>query len=174
MLELTLDNLIQLLSQNGYQAHLQKETNQVYTVFSFEDREYPLFLRIFDHAYQLQLMVFLPSHLQAQSDQNPHGTPSPIDVDSPYGKIISSLSRMLHLVNKELDIPGFGMDEKAGVVFYRVIIPSMHKCIDPQLILNYIKGAEQICKLFGMPIEAVSTGEATLDDLLKKAKEQGH
>lgn len=174
MLELTLDNLLKLLTENGYQPHLQKETNQVYTVFSFEEREYPLFLRIFDHAYQLQLMVFLPSHLKAQLDQDPHATPSPIDPESPYGKIIASLARMLHLVNKELDIPGFGMDEKAGVVFYRVTIPSMNKCIDPQLILNYIKGAEQISKLFGIPIEAVSAGEATLDELLKKAKEQGH
>lgn len=171
MIDLTLDSLLHFLVKKGYTTDLQKETNQLYTIFKIDEREYPLFLRIFEDAHQLQMMVFIPCHLNPTTE-NLEDSPSPIDLDSPKGKTIANLARMLHMINKELDIPGFGMDETAGVVFYRIVLTSNEKQIDEKLVLNYIKGAEQVCKLFAIPIEAVSTGQTTLDELLEKAKEE--
>ena len=64
---------------------------------------------------------------------------------------IHDVSRLLHMLNKEMDLPGFGMDENAGVVFYRLMIPAMNKKIDGDLLLAYLKTANNICELFTRP-----------------------
>lgn len=139
------------MRKNQYEADIQAETQQVYTILKIAKKEYPLFLRVFDDGHLLQLLAFIPCPLE------PH--------------VISDMARLLHILNKELDVPGFGMDELAGAVFYRVMLPTPKKKIDGELLTAYIKTIEQVCQMFANPIEAVGHGQVTLEEILKKAKE---
>lgn len=151
MITANLTTLMEFLNKNNYSADIQKETQQVFTILKIAQRDYPLFLRLFPESQHLQMLLFVPTQLQP---------------DSKY-----DMARLLHMLNKEMDLPGFGMDEVAGVVFYRLMIPAMHKKIDGELLLGYLKTAQNICELFMGPIEAVAQGHATLDEILKKAQE---
>jgi hypothetical protein len=90
---------------------------------------------------------------------------------APNQAVVADLARLLHLLNKELDVPGFGMDEMAGVVFYRLMLPTPKKKIDADLLLAFLKTVEHVCQMFSTPIEAISTGQMTLDEILAKAQE---
>lgn len=151
MIHLTFDSLLTLLKKHDYDAAIQEETQQIYTILKVEKKEYPLFLRVFDEGHLLQLLAFIPCELKPEA--------------------ISDMARLLHLLNKELDVPGFGMDEETGIVFYRVMLPTPKKKIDSELLIAYMKTVEHVCQMFSTPIEAIGFGHATLDDILKKAKE---
>jgi hypothetical protein len=101
----------------------------------------------------LQLLVFIPCQLQKE--------------------VIPDMARLLHLLNKELDVPGFGMDEMAGVIFYRLMLPTPNKKIEEELLGAFLRTVEQVCKMFSGPIEAVAMGATTLEEILTKAKELG-
>src|ERR1700722_19094980 len=103
MLCLTMDHLREYLIAQKFPVHFQQETNQIYMLYTIGGKEFPLFMRIFGDADLLQLLTFIPCHLHSNAT--------------------NSLARLLHLLNKELDIPGFGMDEAAKFVFYRVMLP---------------------------------------------------
>lgn len=176
MINVSLETLLQFLKKNKYEADVQKETQQIYTILKFNQREYPLFLRIFDESQLLQILVFIPSHLEPnqgfelkKSDGEAIKT-----VESTKTKeqetLLSDLARLLHLLNKELDIPGFGMDEMAGAVFYRLMLPTPKKKVDSALLLAYLKSAEQVCQLFSPPIEALTSGHLTLKEMIQKAQ----
>lgn len=172
MTDLTPDSLLQFMKKNKYEADLQKDTQQVYTIFKINQREYPLFLRIFDQGHLLQVLVFIPCQFEPNENfsfEKKHAHPKP--VSSETKQAVADLARLLHLLNKELDVPGFGMDETAGVAFYRLMLPTPKKKIDEELLLAYIKTAEHVCKMFATPIEAISTGQMTLDQILEKAHE---
>jgi hypothetical protein len=161
MIQLTLDALVAFMRKNKFEADIQHDTKQVYSILKVQNREYPLFLRIFESSHLLQVIVFIPSHL----------TPlSPSDTKEKE-HIFGDVARFLHLVNKELDVPGFGMDENAGVVFYRLMLPSTHKRVDEDVLIAYIKTAQHVCQMFSGAIEGISSGQMTLKQVLEKAKE---
>lgn len=149
MTPMTPDALLTYLKKNNYKADLQDETKQVYTVLSASGKEYPLFLRIFDGGHLLQLLIFLPCGL------NPD--------------ILPDMARLLHLLNKELDLPGFGMDELSGAIFYRLMIPTPKKKLEDEVLQAFLKTLEHVCNMFSPPIEAVANGALTLQEILKKA-----
>ncbi len=151
MINMTNEALLAHLQKNGYEADIQSDTQQVYTILKIADKEYPLFLRIFDEGNLLQILVFIPCQLQKE--------------------VVSDMARLLHLLNKELDVPGFGMDEMAGVVFYRLMLPTPKIKIDKELLTAYLKTVEHVCTLFATPIEAIGFGQMTLDQILEKASE---
>ena len=152
MIPLKLDKLHQYLNQKGYEALLQNETNQIYLIFKINNIEYPLFIRIYEGGELLQLLAFVPGHIQtgAQAD----------------------LARLLHLLNKELDTPGFGMDENAGISFYRNMLSSIDKTIHPQLLESHLNSIQLILKTFGPIVLTVASGKATFDDILQKITDQ--
>ncbi|MBS4164515.1 Uncharacterized protein PRO82_001844 [Candidatus Protochlamydia amoebophila] len=150
-IEMSLKALLTAMQRNHYEADIQLETDQVYTILKIANKEYPLFLRIFDEGNLLQLLLFIPCQIAKP--------------------VISDMARLLHLLNKELDVPGFGMDEIAGVVFYRLMLPTPNKNIDEELLLAFLKTIEQVCKMFATPIEAVGFGQTTLDEILEKTRE---
>lgn len=175
MINATLDSLLQFMRKNKYEAEMQAETQQVYTVLKSEKKEFPLFLRIFDESNLLQLIVFIPSYLQSKL-LNVEGPGKEIrdEISSDPEKqnaVLGDLARLLHLLNKELDLPGFGMDESAGVVFYRLMLPISKTKVDSDLLLVYIKSIEQVIQLFSPPIEAISSGQMTLNQILSKVNE---
>lgn len=175
MINITLESLLQFMQKNKYESDIQSDTQQVYTILKINQKEYPLFLRVFDEGHLLQLLVFIPCHLEAneqyvlEQKESKHQRHEP---KSPEQKnVIADLARLLHLLNKELDVPGFGMDEMAGVVFYRLMLPTPKKKIDSDLLLAFLKTVEHVCQMFASPIEAVSSGQMTLDQILAKAQE---
>ena len=107
------------MQKNKYEADIQSETQQVYTILKISQKEYPLFLRVFDDGHLLQMLAFIPCQLERN--------------------VVPDMARLLHLLNKELDVPGFGMDEMAGVVFYRLMLPTPSKKIDGELLLAFLK-----------------------------------
>jgi hypothetical protein len=173
MINMTPESLLSFIRGKKYEADIQSDTQQVYTIFKIDKKEYPLFLRVFDDGHLLQLLVFIPSHLEpnenfGKKSMHPSSRPSK---NKHQPSVVADLARLLHLLNKELDVPGFGMDEMAGVVFYRVMLPTPKKKIDSELLLAFLKTAEHVCQMFSTPIEAVSSGQMTLDDILAKAHE---
>lgn len=172
MINLTPENLVAFLKKNNYPSDIQADTNQPYTILKIEKKEFPLFLRIYDKGELLQLLVFIPCQLEANPLLAPDGKPdADTHIQSGKSSIVGDMARLLHLFNKELDIPGFGMDESAGVIFYRVMLPTPKNKIDSELLLAFIKTAEYICQMFSNSIAAVSTGQMTLDEIIAKAKE---
>lgn len=174
MINLTPETLLNFLRKNNYVSDIQEETKQAYTILKIEKKEFPLFLRIYEQGELLQLLVFIPCHIESNPILAAGNQPTAVsDESSQINKkaVLGDMARLLHLFNKELDIPGFGMDESAGVVFYRVMLPTPKNKIDPELLLAFIKTAEYICKMFSHSIEAISTGRMSLDEIITKAKE---
>lgn len=171
---MTPDSLLNFMQKNKYEANIQSDTQQVYTIFKINKKEYPLFLRVFDDGHLLQLLVFIPCALEPNQkfafDKKTKREPSESSSDKSK-ESVADLARLLHLLNKELDVPGFGMDEMAGVVFYRLMLPTPKKKFDEDLLVAYLKTAEHVCQMFSTPIEAVSSGQMTLDQILAKAHE---
>lgn len=153
MIHITPDALLDFMRKSNYEADIQPDTEQVYTILKISDKEYPLFLRVFDEGHLLQLLTFIPCQMKQE--------------------VIPDMARLLHLLNKELDIPGFGMDEMAGVIFYRIMLPTPKKQISDDLLGAFLKTTEHVCSMFAGPIEAVGYGLTTLEEILNKAKELG-
>lgn len=151
MINMTAESILDYMRKHHYDAEIQTDTQQVYTILKISEREYPLFLRIFDEGHLLQVLAFIPTPIEKE--------------------VIPDLARLLHILNKELDVPGFGMDEMAGVVFYRLMLPTPKKKIEGDLLIAFLKTVEQVCKMFAGPVEAVSQGLMTLEEILKKAQE---
>jgi hypothetical protein len=175
MINMAPEALLSFMRKHKFEADIQAETQQVFTIIKVQQKEYPLFLRVFDEGHLLQLLVFIPSHLEpsegASSGKRPtHGEANSHRAEK-QREILNDLARLLHLLNKELDVPGFGMDEIAGAVFYRLMLPTPKKKIEEDLLLAFLKTVEHVCRMFAAPIEAVSVGQTTLDEILAKAKE---
>ncbi len=150
-MNISLNNLQKYLSSKKYDASIQEETDQVLVLLKISGHDFPLFLRIFDDSDLLQLLVFMPTNIKPGTH--------------------SDLARLLHLLNKELDIPGFGMDEAQEVVFYRYMLPIPGKKIEEELLESYIKSIELICESISSSVIAVAAGVATYSEILRKIKE---
>lgn len=169
---MTPDSILSFMRKNHYEADIQPDTQQVYTIFKIAKVEYPLFLRVFDDGHLLQLLVFIPTPLEpSEKFSGDKKRAIAKESEEKLKESTADLARLLHLLNKELDVPGFGMDEMAGVVFYRLMLPTPKKKIDEDLLLAYLKTAEHVCQMFSTPIQAVSSGQMTLDQILAKAHE---
>lgn len=152
MIPLKLDPICAYLKSKGIPAEHQPETGQLAVLFKIGEREYPLFIRIYDGEELLQLLAFLPCNTKPETR--------------------SDTARLLHLLNKEIDIPGFGMDEDSESVFYRCMVPIKEKAIDEKLLDSYINAINVICQSFAPVIAATAYGAATFEEIMKKTKEQ--
>lgn len=176
MINITPESLLQFMRKHKYEADIQSDTQQVFTIFKLNQKEYPLFLRVFDDGHLLQLLVFIPCHLEpneqfALGKEKEKKSSKESSKGEEQKEIVADIARLLHLLNKELDVPGFGMDEMAGVVFYRLMLPTPKKKIESELLIAFLKTVEHVCQMFSTPIEAVSSGQMSLDQILTKAQE---
>lgn len=154
MLFLDLNKIGTYVNSKGIKAELQKETNQLCILLKTGEREYPLFIRVYDGEELLQLLAFLPCNTKKTT--------------------VADTGRLLHLLNKEIDIPGFGMDEDSEVVFYRCMIPSREKQIDEKILDSYLNAIQVVCQSFAPVIAAVAYGAVTFDDVIKSSKENSN
>lgn len=147
---LSKDALLAHLKKNGFKAAYQPETDQISVIFEIDNVDYPLFIRVLPQKTALQLLVFIPSRVREAT--------------------LPATARLLHLLNKEMDLPGFGMDESTNVVFYRLVMPALHNKIDLSLFDTYIGSIQVICRSFTTVIANVSAGILTFEAALLKAK----
>jgi hypothetical protein len=152
MIPLTLDKIREYLHTQGMEAAFQKESNQLCILFKTADREYPLFIRIYEGDELLQLLAFLPCSTKPET--------------------VADTARLLHLLNKEIDIPGFGMDEDSGTAFFRCMIPTKEKKVDEALLNSYLNVIQVICQSYAPVVASIAYGAITFDEMLKKVKEQ--
>ncbi|MBA3957592.1 MAG: YbjN domain-containing protein [Parachlamydiaceae bacterium] len=149
MITLNIKQLLEHLRAQNYDAQFQELTHQVYIVFTIDHREFPLFIKTDGEV--LQLMIFMPCR-----------------VEQP---VVPDLARVLHLINKELDLPGFGMDENQGLVFYRGFIPSSNGKIESDLLDQILHSMIKLAPTFFPLIAYAVSGTATFNKLVVRAKE---
>jgi hypothetical protein len=150
MIPLSLESLQEYLSGKELGPETQKETNQLVVILKIKEKEFPLFFRIFEEGNLLQMLVFIPTSIKNAS--------------------LNDTARLLHLINKELDIPGFGIEEDNKIIFYRLMIPAPSKKVDVKVIEMLLSSLEKICETFTPIIHAVATQNITFEEVLKRAK----
>lgn len=151
-MKVTDHNLTETLKKLGLDPKVQEGTNQIYGIFTHEEREFPLFLRVLHEGELLQLLTFIP-----------------INVDEDK---VTDMARFLHMLNKELDVPGFCIDETSKTVFYRLMLPTLKKEISQESLEAFLNTSQVVCKSFSTIIEALAVGAVKLSDILKKAQQQ--
>ncbi len=144
-------NLLQTLQTLKLDAKVQPETNQIYIIFEQDGKQFPLFIRELHDGELLQFLSFIPCNVGKEHVQD--------------------LGRLLHMLNKELDMPGFCLDETSLTVFYRLMMPTLKKEYQADVLEALINTSQMVCKSFGTVIEALATGAMTLEEILKKAHE---
>lgn len=153
MLQLNFDKIKKHLTLKGIQSEFQNESNQLCVILKLGEREFPLFFRIYDGEELLQMLAFLPCTTKPET--------------------LADTARLLHLLNKEIDTPGFGMDENSFTVFYRIMIPAKNKEVDTKFFDAYLNASQVVCQSFAPVVAAVAYGALTFEDVLKKSKEHG-
>jgi hypothetical protein len=151
-MELTNENLIEALDKLGLKVEVQEKTEQLHGTFSNNGYDYPIFVRQLEGGNLLQMLTFVPCTIEEKSS--------------------SDLNRLLHMINKELDMPGFCCDEESKTVFYRVVIPCMNKKIDEALFQAYFQATKHVCNMFGTIVHAIAVNAMTLEEMMSKAKEE--
>lgn len=142
------NNLIHLLHDLKLEPTLQTETNQVYATLYISRQEVPVFFGILGEGTLLQTIAYLPFEIN----------------DSKKGEV----ARLLHLINKELDMPGFGMDEVQKLMFYRCVIPCLNGEIAENILDTYVGTTKVACETFMSAIALIASGSANVDDILKE------
>jgi hypothetical protein len=133
---------------------VQEEHGQIFLNFRIEGKEFPLFIKLDPQERLLQLLLFLPCAL----------------IPTAAG----DLARLLLYINKEVDMPGFGMDEGNRIIFYRCTIPTMDGRLDPDVLDNFLYLMPRISHLFLTTIATVAAGlrfESSLPQIQKLLKQ---
>lgn len=155
MIALNLNALYDFLKQNKEDVKKQEATDQIYIIYKQEGLEFPLFIKT--DGTVLQMIIFLPCKLK------PNTAPD--------------MGRLLHLLNKEIDLPGFGMDEQSGITFYRNVITT-NKKLDTEVFLDILNAMPRLAQMFFPLISRVANGTSyesvanKLVDTMRKLAEQ--
>lgn len=139
------------LEKFGLKASEQPETKQLLTKFSINGFEYPMFIRQLTGGNLLQVLTFIPCTIEKDA--------------------LFDLSRLLHMINKELDMPGFCCDEESKTVFYRVVVPCVNGQVDEPLFHAFLNVTKHVCEMFGTIVQAIAVKAMSLDEMMSKAKE---
>ncbi|MBS4169184.1 YbjN domain-containing protein [Parachlamydia sp. AcF125] len=150
MIKLKIEPIIEYLLTKNYKVKLQPETQQAYLLLEINKAEYPLFIRIFDENF-LQLLLFFPQPIKKSC--------------------FNDSARLLHLINKEIDIPGFCMDEENGHVFYRTLIPAIDQKVEENLLVTFIESCKFLCQTFSSAIENVASGSLDFATVFERTRE---
>lgn len=144
-------DLITSLDKVGLKATVQEKSNQLFAKFSQNGFEYPMFIRQLNGGNLLQILTFVPCSIKTEA--------------------FFDVSRLLHMINKELDMPGFCCDEDSSTVFYRIVIPCVNSQVDEPLLHAYVNMMQHVCGMFGTIVHAIAIKAMTLDEMMTKAKE---
>lgn len=151
--KLTQKNLLDFLTRKQLSPSVEKESDQIYLTFDISGHSVPVFFGIRSEGHLLQTIAYLPFEVTKAT--------------------AADLGRLLHLLNRELDMPGFGMDENQALMFYRSVIPFMDQQIDEKAIEMYLRITRIACETFIGAIATITSGTMTIDEVLKKGKVAG-
>jgi len=147
LIHLAQNDLLQWLNQKNFSPLFQKETDQIYIVMNINGHEVPAFFGIRSEGHILQIIAYLPFEL--------------------FPSTLGESARLLHILNKELDLPGFGMDEKEKLIFYRSVIPCLSQEVDEQILEMTLATMRIACETFMGAISAIISGNVKVDQLKK-------
>jgi len=145
--DLNHDSLLKYLNKLELEPTFQKETDQIYILMKIKGVDVPIFLGIQQDSSLLQILAYLPYQLHQEA--------------------LGEVARMLHLLNKQLDMPGFGMDENEKLMFFRCVIPCPGDKVNEELLGMYIGTLRLACDTFMYAIGTIAAGTKKVDDLLK-------
>lgn len=151
MNSLDLENICTTLKELGHEASIQEESQQVLLPISVNEADYPSFFRYMADGEFLQGICFIPCTVIESA--------------------ISDMARLLHMIDKELDMPGFGLDEKNQVVFFRMVIPTAKKVIDPKLTQTYLMAMHQVVSHFGALVQNVAMGKLSVKEVIRQMEQ---
>lgn len=151
MIPFTQQSLTEYLKSQGYNVEPQKETNQIYYTYKGQRGEFPVFLRIYENNEQLQILTFFPMTIMKNR--------------------MDTIARLLHVFNREIDLPGFGIDEEIGVAFHRIMIPVFGNDLSTGILDLYLKAVPTICDKFFPLLYSASQSNQSFDEIKKKVAE---
>lgn len=147
---LTHDTLLDYLRGKNFEPEIQSETKQIVAEMIVGREKHPFFVKMDSTSGIIQLLVFLPYELK------PSAAPD--------------VARLLLYCNKEIDLPGFGVDETANVVFYRCVLVGTKDEIAIELLDKVITAIPKLCEAFFPLITMAMGGKIKFDTILEKAK----
>jgi hypothetical protein len=143
----TINQIQAHLEKQGLKPQFQKETNQIYLITLKSGIELVMFLRLLSEGELLQIITFVPVKIRQET--------------------LNDLSRLLHKLNRDLDFPGFGIDEDTGIIFFRVVMPCLNRQCDLDILEKHLEAVPKIVVAFYKVIDTIVKGETTFDELLK-------
>lgn len=148
--KLNTPNLLGTLQRAGLEPKQQPQSDQIFCIKKMENIELVLFFRILSEGELLQIMTGLPFPLRDE--------------------LKNDVARLLHKLNLDLDMPGFGMDEKTKLIFYRSVFPCQNKVCEVTLLDKYLEVGPRVCSSFAQVLAVVAQGHMTYDELLRKSQ----
>ncbi|ANH79141.1 YbjN domain-containing protein [Candidatus Chlamydia sanziniae] len=146
------NSLSKFLKNSGMEPFLERESGLIYINIQANDVDLPLFFVIRNEGEILQFICYFPYQL--------------------YETHKESTARLLHLLNRDIDIPGFGMDEEQGLIFYRLVLPCLQSKVHEMLLHIYIDTIKLVCDSFSHAIGLISSGNMNLDQLKQQAQQE--
>ncbi len=137
--------ILRFLKAEGHDVQTDAETQQHYFMFSLANLEVPFFVKVDKDNILLQLVSYLP--FQVAKDGAP------------------TLARALHVFNRQMEVPGFGMEETEGTVFYRLVYPCPSKQIDEATTRLLIHAAALAIETFLLTLKAMEEQEITMEQI---------
>ncbi len=150
-IKLKLEEIQSHLSKSE-KAELQEDNKQVAVMLKISDQEIPVFVGVL-HEALVQMIAYLPFEIKKDA--------------------AGEVGRFLHLLNKQLDLPGFGMDEEAGLLFYRAVIPCLTAEVETELFDAYFKTLQNACQTVLEGIKQAEEGGSPIAQAAKGSKVAG-
>ena len=144
---LTQESLINYLKGKNIPAQTQPETGQIYFMYKSDAGDFPIFFRIYDKDTHLQILTFFPTQF-----------------DPPR---FPTAGRLLCDLNNQIDLPGFGLDERMGVVFHRIMIPIFESQVPIRIIDLYMNALPALCDHFDKILKKVLTSSMSFEEYKK-------
>lgn len=81
-------------------------------------------------------------------------------------KSLWEMARMILLLNKGLELPGFELSEVDGVVFYRYVLPIVNSHVEEPLLICLVGTIDFLVKGFMEQLEEIATGAKTAQQVI--------
>ncbi len=140
--------IVDSLKELDIEAKIDPVSNQVFTVFHVNKKEFPLFFRELHDGKLLQILAIFPTNIISEKE--------------------SDVSRLLHKINRQLDLPGLGMNEEIHTAFYRVVIDMVDKKSKKQALQVYLNTVKAICIMLSDAIEGLASGKLNYKQALQQ------
>jgi hypothetical protein len=80
------------------------------------------------------------------------------------------MARMILLLNKGLELPGFELSEVDGIVYYRYVLPVVDNHVEETLLICLFGTIDFLVKGFTDKLEQIATGAKTAQQLVEESQ----